>query len=144
MIVSLSSTMRSAETLAEYVRRVRIDKNLSTGDVSRQSLGAITDTYVNRIENGLVKNVSPEKLQALAKGLGVIESEIFRVARGLAAEGPNEVSEILAETFGGEDLTANDWREIEAVVKVMIEQKRNSRRVDDDVPINATTIFGKG
>lgn len=141
MIVGFSATMRT-ESLAEFVRRVRIDKNLSTGDVSRRSLGSITDAYVSRIENGLVKNVSPEKLQALAKGLGVVESEIFRVARGLKADAPTEVSDILAETFGGEELTADDWREIEAVVKVMIQQKRR-RRVDDDIPITATTIFGK-
>ncbi len=119
MIVGFSTTMRSNETLAEYVRRVRIDKNLSSGDVSRQSLGAITDSYVNRIENALVKNVSPEKLQALAKGLGIIESEIFRVARGLSTATPENPIEILVETFGGQDLSPQDWQEINAKGQVL-------------------------
>lgn len=142
MIVGFSSTMRSAETLADYVRRVRADKNLSSGDISKRSLGEITDSYVNRIENGLVKNVSPAKLQALAKGLGVIESEIFRVARGLSADKSEDPIEVLVETFGGQDLSPDDWREIEAVVKTMIDAKRSRRT--EDMPIDATTIFGKG
>ena len=111
------------ETLSDFVRKTRIDKNLSTGDVSRRSLGEITDSYINRIENGLVKNVSPEKLQALAKGLGVSEHEIFRVARGLSPDTPAEFSDLMAETFGGEALTADDWAEIEAVIKAMIAAK---------------------
>lgn len=70
------------ETLPDYVRRIRIEKRLSTVDVEKQSGNRISDSYVTRIENGYVKNVSPEKLQALAKGLGVTEDEIFAVVRG--------------------------------------------------------------
>lgn len=73
---------RKAETLADYVRRVRKDKGLSTPDVERNSGNQITDGYVSQIENGYIKNVSPEKLRALAKGLEVLEEEIFAVARG--------------------------------------------------------------
>ncbi len=74
---------REQELLPDYVRRIRRDKGLSTTDVERQSGGEISDAYVTRIENGHVKNVSPEKLKALAKGLGETEDEIFAVARGL-------------------------------------------------------------
>lgn len=73
---------KSKENLADYVRRVRAEKKLSTTDVERQSGHKISDSYVTRIENSYVKNVSPEKLQALAKGLGVSEEEIFAIARG--------------------------------------------------------------
>lgn len=73
---------KSKESLADYVRRVRAEKKLSTTDVERQSGNKISDSYVTRIENSYVKNVSPEKLQALAKGLGVSEEEIFAIARG--------------------------------------------------------------
>lgn len=73
----------SREGLADYVRRVRREKGLSTLDVERNSGNRITDGYVSQIENGYVKNVSPEKLTALAKGLDVLEDDIFAVARGV-------------------------------------------------------------
>jgi transcriptional regulator with XRE-family HTH domain len=75
------------ETLAEFVRRVRNEKGLSTLDVEKLSKFEISDGYVSRIENNGVKNVSPEKLSALAKGLNVTEEEIFAVAR---QKQPNE------------------------------------------------------
>lgn len=75
------------ENLADFVRKIRNEKRLSTPDVERLSNFEITDGYVSRIENSGVKNVSPEKLSALAKGLGVTEEEIFAIARG---KNPNE------------------------------------------------------
>lgn len=77
-----SVNSKKVETLPNYVRRIRTEKKLSTVDVERQSGNRISDSYVTRIENGYVKNVSPEKLKALAKGLGVSEDEIFDIARG--------------------------------------------------------------
>lgn len=72
------------ETLAEFVKRVRLEKGLSLTDVQNQSGGRIANSYVSRIENGVADSdgVTPKKLQALAKGLGVSEDEIFAVARG--------------------------------------------------------------
>ena len=133
MIVGFLATM-SNESLADFVRRIRIDKNLSTGDVARRSLGEITDAYVSRIENGYVKNVSLEKLSALAKGLGIAEAAIIRVALGKPQEQPTELIEIMAETFGGESLSDRDWKEIEAVIKTMIDQKKN-RTMNDAVDL---------
>jgi len=124
MIVGLSPTM--AEKLRDYVRRIRLEKNLSTGDVQSRSLNTISDAYVSQIENGVARNPSPEKLIALAKGLGVNEDEIFRVARGRPAE-MNDVYEILAESFGGQTLSKKDWKEIEAVIKAMIAQKTTQK-----------------
>lgn len=77
------------ENLADFVRRIRAQKRLSTPDVERLSNFKITDGYVSRIENNGVKNVSPEKLSALAKGLGVTEEEVFAAVRG---KNPNEQS----------------------------------------------------
>lgn len=117
-----------AVSLAEFVRAKRAEKKISAGDVERNSGGRISDAYVLRIENGQVANVSPEKLDALADGLGVSADDIYRIARGLPPEKPKERLEILAETFGGEDLTEQDWAEIEAVLKTMIEQKKRGKK----------------
>ena len=112
------------KTLAEYVRETRLAKRFTTTDVERNSGGRISDSYISRIENGQVANVSYDKLDALAAGLQIPIDEIHRIARGLPPEGPKEKLEILAETFDGRDLTEKDWADIEAVVRVLIEQKR--------------------
>lgn len=83
------------EQLADFVRKTRDVKGLSTTDVEKNSGKQITDGYVSQIENLYVKNVSPEKLSALAKGLGVTEEEVFAIARGKV---PN-VNTIIDERF---------------------------------------------
>lgn len=129
-------------TLAEFVQRTRNEKGFSLTDVQRQSGGQITDAYVSRIENGHILNVSPKKLQALAKGLQVPEDEIFNIARGKPPE-PLTLDRFVAElrAMGVEDfhaakgmngLTARDMEEILAVVrstaKTMVEQKLKGKR----------------
>jgi transcriptional regulator with XRE-family HTH domain len=78
---------RRTNDLAKYVARVLKEKRISLHDVQVMSDWAITDTYVGRIIRGRARNPSVEKLQALARGLGVDEDEIFLVARGLARGG---------------------------------------------------------
>jgi transcriptional regulator with XRE-family HTH domain len=112
------------EGLAAYVQRVMREKNLSFRDVAAGSLGRISHTTVNDIANGNRANVHSETLVALAKGLGVLENEVFRVARGLPVESPDQRLEILAEAFDARELSPADWVEIEAVLKTLIEQKK--------------------
>jgi len=69
-------------TLADYVRQMRHERNLSLAEVSARSGGQIGPTHVNRIENKNVRNVTLPKLRALAKGLGVPEDELLAIARG--------------------------------------------------------------
>jgi transcriptional regulator with XRE-family HTH domain len=83
------------ETLADLVRRVRNEKRLSLREVSLRSGGEIANSHISRIENGESTNLTTEKLQALAKGLGIPEEEIFGVARGRSASG---------------DLKPEEWR----------------------------------
>jgi transcriptional regulator with XRE-family HTH domain len=77
----------SVETLAEYVTRIMQEKKLRPKDVERRSSGEIDDAYVIKIMKGITTNPSISKTQALAKGLGVDEDELFRVARGLPLKG---------------------------------------------------------
>lgn len=76
-----------ADGLARYVARVLKEKRLSRRDVQVISGWKITDAYVGSIINGRARNLSVEKLQALARGLGVNDDEIFRVARGAGGSG---------------------------------------------------------
>ena len=77
----------SKETLGQYVARVVKERGLKHHEVREMSGGKITDGYVRGIMTGKAKNPSVEKLKALARGLGVSEDEIFRVARGVTSEG---------------------------------------------------------
>src|SRR5437867_37748 len=77
---------KKQETLSDFVRRIRRERNLSLTDVQRRSGRLIASSYVSRIENGYILNVTPKKLKALAKGLGVSEDQIFAITRGLEAE----------------------------------------------------------
>lgn len=69
--------------LSHYVDRVMKEKHLSRRDVKLRSGGEITDSYVSGIISGAAKNLSVEKLKALARGLRVREMELIRVAFGL-------------------------------------------------------------
>jgi transcriptional regulator with XRE-family HTH domain len=134
--------MEQPETLADYVRRIRLEKHLSLNDVVRQSDNQIANSHVSRIENGLTTNITTEKLRSLAKGLGVPEDEIFSVARGKQSE-PMTRERFFAElmAMGVEDfhaakgttaLTPADMEEILAVVrstaKTMVEQKIKAKK----------------
>lgn len=70
--------------LSHYVERVMKEKHLSRRDVKLRSGGEITDSYVSGIVSGSAKNLSVEKLKALARGLRVREMELIRVAFGLS------------------------------------------------------------
>lgn len=68
--------------LGEYVKRVMKLKGLTQKDVQRMSGWKITDGYVASITTGRARNLSVDKLLALADGLGVDYDELFHVACG--------------------------------------------------------------
>ena len=89
--IKISSVDNKNEiTLGDFVRKVRNDKGLSTTEVERRSRQGgkkgISNAYISQIENNYIQNVSPDKLKALAFGLGITEQEIFDIVRG---ESPN-------------------------------------------------------
>ena len=73
--------------LSEYVKHVMKLKGLTQKDVQRLSGDKITDGYVASIATGRARNLSVDKLKALAEGLGVQLDDLFRVACG----GPERV-----------------------------------------------------
>lgn len=108
------------EQLATFVKKVRKEKGLSTTDVEVRSGKSITDGYISQIENLYIKNVSPEKLSALAKGLGVSEEEVFAIARG---KNPNK-NTVIDERFerlslGFRRLKGERRRDAEAYLKAL-------------------------
>lgn len=72
--------------LDEYVKRVMKLKGLTQKDVQRLAGGRITDGYVASITTGRARNLSVDKIAALAEGLGVDTDELFHVACGTTEE----------------------------------------------------------
>ncbi|HWP44994.1 MAG TPA: helix-turn-helix transcriptional regulator [Blastocatellia bacterium] len=70
------------ESLSQYVKRVIEEKALTLHDVELLSGKRITDTYVSNIISGEASNPSIDKIQALARGLGVEVLELFKAAVG--------------------------------------------------------------
>ena len=73
---------KPTESLSDYVERVMRQKNLSVRDVKEHAGGKIAASYISRIINGKVKNLSVDKIVILAKGLDADAYELFRVASG--------------------------------------------------------------
>lgn len=66
-MISFESNMSH---LQDYVRRMLAEKNLSGDQVRRRSGDRISQSSVNRIANGILKDPSVRSLQNLARGLG--------------------------------------------------------------------------
>ena len=75
------------ESLGDFIRRIRREKNLSCADVSKRSARRISGSYINRIENKPKLRPSPDRLVALAAGLGVPAEELFARAIGVVPSG---------------------------------------------------------
>jgi transcriptional regulator with XRE-family HTH domain len=92
---------QSSEGFADFVRRTRKLKNLSLADVSNQSANfgkRISSSYINRIENNL-QRPTPDRLNALANGLGVPVQELLARAVGLAPSGESSAELHLLTRF---------------------------------------------
>ena len=123
---------RKPGRLGEFVKRIRSIKNLSVDAVSEKSGGQISGSYVNKIENENV-NVTTPKLKALAKGLGVTESEIFDIARGVEVDEKSISYERFSQIAKGYVLLSVQEREniepLLTAIEIAIErsEKRNRK-----------------
>ena len=88
-----------AERLSDFVRRIRKEKNLSLSDVSKQSARFgkfIAASYICRIENEPNRRPSPDRLAALANGLGIPVEELLARTIDIAPPGnSNDELELL-------------------------------------------------
>lgn len=75
--------LTSGDHLRKFLRAWMKQNKLTAVAVEKISGGEITDGYVSKILSGRAKYPSVDKVQALAKGIGIDEEELFAVARGL-------------------------------------------------------------
>ncbi|HKP86376.1 MAG TPA: XRE family transcriptional regulator [Blastocatellia bacterium] len=92
------------EDLAHLIRRVVKEKNLKLRDIAHRSGGQIAQSYVSRLMTGNVKNLTVEKLVALARGLDIDPHAVLAAAHGhqsQLADGSKVVEEMGALEFAG-------------------------------------------
>jgi transcriptional regulator with XRE-family HTH domain len=70
------------ETLSEFLKRVMKQKGLTLRDVEQNCCKKITNSYISRVINGKVQNLTLETIVALAEGFDVDPHEIFAAAYG--------------------------------------------------------------
>lgn len=58
------------------------DERLSGYDIERRTSKKISQSYINRVRKGFATNLSLNKLQILAAGLGRSEAEVIAAAYG--------------------------------------------------------------
>ena len=77
------------DSLSSFVQRVIRQKNLSIRDIQTRAGGPdkIAASYISRIINAKVTNLSVDKLTVLAEGLGVDPFELFAAATGRQMRG---------------------------------------------------------
>ena len=70
------------DNLGKFIKGIIKRDKLKLRDIEFKSGGEITNSYISRITNGNVKNLSLDKLDALARGLGINAHELFTAAYG--------------------------------------------------------------
>ncbi|HEX5732080.1 MAG TPA: helix-turn-helix transcriptional regulator [Blastocatellia bacterium] len=123
----------SREGFDKYVIRILKDKGLTPTDVERRSAGGISDSYVALITAGKVKNISVDKLKALARGLGVSEDEVFTSACGVTIPKNEEFheSEFVGLFYKYSRLADVDKREVRAILEI-VDREIDRRLVKND------------
>lgn len=86
-----------AESLAEYLKRVMHQRNLSVADV--QASSGLSQSYINRLLKGTKTNLTVETIAILSEALKVDGIELFVAAYGKAPENVSIDPSLLADTI---------------------------------------------
>jgi transcriptional regulator with XRE-family HTH domain len=137
----VSDERRHVEDLADFVKRMRHEKDLSQRDVELKSGGEISKGYIGQIENRdvLGDSVTPQKLKALAAGLSVSEDEIFAVARGMNRVGELSLDEARVLEFYR--ALPSDRRE-DALAHLELQYKRHGQARPQEMELLPLDDFG--
>ena len=113
--------MIERDDLCNYVRRILKEKELTFSDVERRSEKKISDSYVHSISSGNIKNLSLDKLRALARGLGVTETQLFFAASGLSLTDRKELddTELAYLLYKYQELSIKDRAQLNALLAIL-------------------------
>ena len=84
-----------AETLAQRVKRLRLERDLDVKELS--ALSGLSKPYIWQIEEGRRKTPSGERMLKLASGLGVTVGELLGAEEGITREELAETPDALQQ-----------------------------------------------
>ncbi|HKA18761.1 MAG TPA: helix-turn-helix transcriptional regulator [Blastocatellia bacterium] len=113
--------MIKRDGLCNYVRSILKEKELTFSDVERRSEKSISDSYVHAISSGNIGNPSLDKLSALARGLGVTETQLFFAAFGLSLVDLEEFdgNEVVYVLYKYRELSVEDRTQLRALLAIL-------------------------
>jgi transcriptional regulator with XRE-family HTH domain len=107
-------------------------------DVERRAGGDISDSYVAGITNGNVRNLTLDKLKALARGLGISEYKLIAVASGFGHQDPAFQESDFANLFSKyRYLSDDDKREVQVLLNVL-DHELERRQRGSEISLGAT------
>ncbi len=109
------------KALGKLIARERARQGLSLETLGNAAGG--TRTTIMRLERGEFGRPDPEKLQRIARALGLNVADLFALAGYMPSDALPNLDSYLRTMFGN-DLSARDRKDIERYV----EQKRSKRR----------------
>jgi len=113
--------MIKRDGLCNYVRRILKEKEMTFSDVERRSEKSISDSYVHGISSGNIRNLSLDKLSALARGLGVTETQLFFAGCGLSLTDLEEFdgSELAYLLYKYRELSVEDRTQLRSLLAIL-------------------------
>src|SRR5262249_25853702 len=78
--------VQQERSLSRFVRELMASRRMTIHEIRTNATAEITESYISGIVKGSSCNPSVRKLVALASGLGVDPTELFKVAAGLTAD----------------------------------------------------------
>ncbi|MDA3847289.1 MAG: helix-turn-helix transcriptional regulator [Vallitaleaceae bacterium] len=115
--------------LGNFLKLQRESRNLSLKDLQIETL--ITDTRINRIERGLVKEPSPEVLRILAEYYELSIIDLYIKAGYLT---DNSICKEQRAFYDVDQLSENDFEHIQTQIDYLIKHKTNNgKRYNDEV-----------
>ncbi|MDE7330992.1 MAG: helix-turn-helix domain-containing protein [Lachnospiraceae bacterium] len=118
-----------AETLGQYLKTMRIQNNLSTRDVEKET--GITISQLSRLECNITRNPSPKALKKLALFYNIKLTDLFQKAGYL---GPEDIDAYMETCFKGiEKLSLEDRKQIQNQIDYLIYQHEKEREGQNDL-----------
>jgi transcriptional regulator with XRE-family HTH domain len=129
-------TGANKKALSKYIKRVMDYEGYRISDVWLRAAGDITESYIGEMLRGTASNPSVSKLKALARGLGVDATELFKVAAGIGEP----------ETTFGEIDVAHALSILDLIKRIIASPELSGLMMEivalsqDDVPIASRSI----
>lgn len=118
-----------AETLGQYLRKLREENKLSTRDVEKGT--GITTSQLSRLECNITRNPSPKALKKLALFYNIKLIELYQIAGYLD---PGDLNLYMKVCFKGvEKLNQEDKKQIQKQIDYLIFQHEKESEGDNDL-----------